>query len=556
MRLLNVRTEQVEEFTGDDRPQYAILSHRWGADEVSFQDMATMTKAQLAEKEGYQKIMFCCQQAQRDGLKYCWVDTCSIDKSSSAELSEAINSMFRYYEQAKICYAYLSDIPGKGFTQSEWFTRGWTLQELIAPCHVVFYDKDWKEITTKGESIDMLAKSTGIDSATLRNSRSLSSVNVGRRMSWAAHRKTTRVEDTAYCLMGLFDVNMPLLYGEGEKAFIRLQEEIIKESDDQSIFAWEAEDHPNVPTLGILAAHPSAFKDTGDINAYPGYGQPYMMTNRGVQIQIPLLRPRGVNKLHGILNCTRQSGSFLSQLAIPLRLTANGDSSLGRIPGWPLREISELEAQHSTVYTAYLAKLSVPAPFTAAGQIGVELYGQRSGYRLKSSIFAAKPLTSLTEYTRDGVQALPYNWLRDAYKKDRYAIPLPNDRYDYAAALRFGLIADPSSDFLVLLESEKIRQSWNMELPKISSDDLEIILERRVGRFRTAAMPTGVDSQLYQVRAEQSIRIQPGIAITAYIAAESGTSKQNFRLVVEVKVSPGFKARTERAQSEIFELPG
>ena len=433
------------------------------------------------------------------------------------------------------------------------------MQELIAPSHLVFYNKDWDEITTKVESVDLLAKSTGIDRAALRNSRSLSNINVGRRMSWAARRKTTRVEDIAYCLMGLFDVNMPLLYGEGQKAFIRLQEEIIKESDDQSIFAWEPEGrNPLIPALGILATHPSEFKDAGDIDAYPGHGQPYMMTNRGVQIQIPLLRPRGVNKLHGILNCTRQSGSFLSHLAIPLRLTANGDGSLGREPGWPLREISELEVQHSTIYTAYLAKLNVPAPSTAAGQITLELTGHDSGYRLKHSIFAAKPLTSLSEYDRESVRRLrppsPHR-AADGWK-DRYVIPLPNDRYDYAAAFRFGLAADPSSDFLVLLESEKIRQSWNMELQKLSSDDLEIVLERRLGRFRTTAVPTGVDSELYQVRAEQSVKPRPGITVTAYIAEDPSTEKSSFRLVVEVKVSPSLKERDQRAQRQIFELAG
>jgi hypothetical protein len=282
------------------------------------------------------------------------------------------------------------------------------------------------------------------------------------------------------------------------------------------------------------------------------------MTNRGVQIQIPLLRPRGVNKLHGILNCTRQSGSFQSHVAIPLRLTANGDGSLGREPSWPLRDISELEVQHSTIYTAYLAKLDVLAPSTAAGQITLELNGHDSGYRLKHSIFAAKPLTSLTEYNRDSVRRLrPPSPHRAAEGwKDRYDIPLPNDRYDYAAALQFGLAADPRSDFLVLLESEKIRQFWNMELPKLSSDDLEIILERRVGRFRTAAMPTGGDSALYQLMAERSVKPRPGITVTAYIAEDPSTEKSSFRLVVEVKVSPSLKWRDQRTQRQIFELPG
>jgi hypothetical protein len=177
-----------------------------------------------------------------------WIDSCCIDKTSSAELSEAINSMFRWYQNAQVCYAYLSDVPAiedldhyrkdSEFRRSKWFTRGWTLQELLAPEIVVFYNHDWVEIGTKALMSGVIRSITNIDRGFLMGESEIKPACVAQKMSWASRRKTTRLEDTAYCLMGLFDVNMPLLYGEGEKAFYRLQLEIIKNSSDESIFAW------------------------------------------------------------------------------------------------------------------------------------------------------------------------------------------------------------------------------------------------------------------------------------------------------------------------------
>jgi len=177
----------------------------------------------------------------------------SIDKSSSAELSEAINSMYNWYKKAHICYAYLPDVPTsfsvrdpvwggvfdikKVFRSSRWFSRGWTLQELIAPLIVEFYALDWTEIGTKSELHQELSEITGINIRVLAGADP-STCNVGERMSWAAFRNTTRVEDMAYCLLGIFQVNMPLVYGEGERSFIRLQEEIMKTSEDYTLFAW------------------------------------------------------------------------------------------------------------------------------------------------------------------------------------------------------------------------------------------------------------------------------------------------------------------------------
>jgi hypothetical protein len=162
--------------------------------------------------------------------------------------------MFRWYSRAEVCYAYLADVPYNGFNdslpKSRWFTRGWTLQELLAPSSVIFYSTEWARIGDSRDFISILRNVTRIDGDILLRTKRLGSISVAEKMSWAAKRETTRVEDMAYCLLGIFDINMPLLYGEGEKAFQRLQEEILRNSHDQSLFAWGlTEDSVSMPTL-------------------------------------------------------------------------------------------------------------------------------------------------------------------------------------------------------------------------------------------------------------------------------------------------------------------
>jgi hypothetical protein len=174
-------------------------------------------------------------------IDYAWIDTCCIDKTCSAELNEAINSMFKWYEQALMCYAFLSDLaPGaeleEALADCRWFTRGWCLQELLAPNEVIFFDRQWTAVGTRFKLKDLISKITRIDEHVLIDSQRMYELPIARRMSWAARRHTTRVEDQAYCLLGLFEVNMPMLYGEGDRAFLRLQEEVIKRSSDLSIF--------------------------------------------------------------------------------------------------------------------------------------------------------------------------------------------------------------------------------------------------------------------------------------------------------------------------------
>ncbi|KAI6019327.1 heterokaryon incompatibility protein-domain-containing protein, partial [Pisolithus microcarpus] len=238
----------------DKTTSYAILSHRWGV-EVGYKEMTGLMKMEerkrdeVRQRAGYQKIIKSCEQAKKDGYVWLWVDTCCIDKRSSAELSEAINSMYRWYQNAQVCYAYLSDVSESTFPTKkddnkfadsngwpEWFVRGWTLQELIAPKEVQFFNKDWVHIGNKQQLASKLVNTTGVPSRV--SGLAGKGLSVAEIMSWAANRETTRVEDRAYSLMGLFGVYMPMLYGEGKKAFQRLQLEIIRMSSDQSIFAW------------------------------------------------------------------------------------------------------------------------------------------------------------------------------------------------------------------------------------------------------------------------------------------------------------------------------
>ncbi|KAH8749484.1 heterokaryon incompatibility protein-domain-containing protein, partial [Diaporthe sp. PMI_573] len=294
MRLVNTRTLQVEEFLGPNIPPYGILSHTWDEAEASYEGMKN---GLVSDGTGYKKIKMACSLAVRDDFAYIWIDTCCIDKSSSAELSEAINSMFQWYKGSTICYVYLSDLGGSAdlsvaLKECRWFTRGWTLQELIAPYEVQFFDQAWKPRGRKRDLLSEISLATGISSHILSHSASLQSLPAATKMSWAASRQTTRPEDAAYCLLGIFDINMPLLYGEGSRAFTRLQEEIIRRTCDLSIFAWKtiacqitASTHS-----GILAESPRDFTHCGSItrNKQPRFHGDFSVTNKGVRLEVRL----------------------------------------------------------------------------------------------------------------------------------------------------------------------------------------------------------------------------------------------------------------------------
>jgi hypothetical protein len=285
MRLLQINPNGelgFAEHFGEDIPRYAILSHTWAtdSDEVVFKDIV---KGGGKNKMGYRKLTFCAKQAASDGLQLFWVDTCCIDKSSSTELQEAINSMYQWYQKADKCYVYLSDVstggsagsdgstqqgwkqafrgsrwftrrwtlqelfaptsdvstgestgcdgstqPGwkQAFQDSRWFTRGWTLQELLAPTSVEFFSSEGDCLGSKTSLLREIHAATGISPEALQGSP-LHHFSIETRLSWAERRKTKREEDKAYALLGIFEVYMPLIYGEGESnAFRRLRDEI------------------------------------------------------------------------------------------------------------------------------------------------------------------------------------------------------------------------------------------------------------------------------------------------------------------------------------------
>ena len=295
-----------------------------------------------------------------------------IDKSSSAELSESINSMYNWYRRAGVCYVYLADVPGDAtggqenpaFPQSRWFTRGWTLQELIAPANVLFFAKDWSLLGTKIELRPILMKITGIHEEALKTS-DMEKFSIAQRMSWASKRVTTRPEDISYCLMGIFNVNMPLLYGEGgEKAFVRLQEELLKSSDDQSLFAWGTVD-PKLSyeesTGGLLAKSPASFTRFGNVvpiqRSLPNT-RPSSTTNKGVQLSIPLIyinsrhHSFGFSGLYTALLECQFEGDMRGQVGILLmRVYPNGEQFLRSLSDpklIPLRRLTD--ANETTIY--------------------------------------------------------------------------------------------------------------------------------------------------------------------------------------------------------------
>ncbi|KAI1794616.1 heterokaryon incompatibility protein-domain-containing protein [Ganoderma leucocontextum] len=301
MRLIDTRTGL---FHWVDRPTevpYAILSHVWDGDrELSFHALSRAHAEAFRSPDTLEsnpnmifdripgKVRDFCVFAREQGYAFVWVDTCCIDKSSSAELSEAINSMYAWYQQASVCYAYLYDVTARGaphssfqahqqLSDSQWHKRGWTLQELIAPRTVVFLSRDWRVVGTKDSLAYIIKTITGIDTEILSHQTPLSSVSVARRMSWASRRVTRRIEDRAYSLMGIFGIHMPTIYGEGRYAFVRLQEEILKQLPDQTLFVWgprvffpdwskaslstaPALPQPDAP---LLAFEPDAFKPEG-----------------------------------------------------------------------------------------------------------------------------------------------------------------------------------------------------------------------------------------------------------------------------------------------------
>jgi hypothetical protein len=299
---------------------YAMFSHRWGMVEPLYKDVDGSDVFSLAESPGTTKLQHFCRHARERGFRWAWSDTCCIDKNSTSELQKSIISMFNWYRNSALTIIYLGDVSDnsiEALRRSIWFLRGWTLQELIAPRQLLFFQSDWTLLTTSVDlPIDnykasptfrkLITEITGIDDAALTHfDPSSRNPTIRQRMSWAAHRKTTEIEDAAYCLMGIFDVHFPVMYGEGESAFYRLQIEIMATSDDPSLFDWTGK--PG--TLNsLLAASPACFDPF-----VPPFVDPVPVTMRLAKTlhKVPFVQQvqRGIDKLSvGLFNMQERVG--------------------------------------------------------------------------------------------------------------------------------------------------------------------------------------------------------------------------------------------------------
>ncbi|KAI1208061.1 HET-domain-containing protein [Annulohypoxylon truncatum] len=299
----NITLEFLNEAQVLNHP-YAILSHVWGHEEVLWHEVRDDRTA-IQSKAGWEKIIRFCATAAKYGFAYAWVDTCCIDKRSSADLTEAINSMYKYYHDAAVCFIYLEDVhkcidkgsnapPGattatrdqllSAVRTTKWISRGWTLQELLAPSRRCFFAADWSEIEEGGDLLDVLAETAEISRQLIEDRSLLRSFCIAERMRWASKRNVTRGEDVAYSLMGLFDVHMPVMYGEGaEVAFRRLQREIMQSSFDMTIFAWRAD----YESSGFLARSPADFADVPRLELWAPWNlAPFSSTNVGLSIRL------------------------------------------------------------------------------------------------------------------------------------------------------------------------------------------------------------------------------------------------------------------------------
>lgn len=334
-----------------------------------------MLEGNKKDSAGYTKIINFCNVAQQGNLAWGWVDTCCIDKTSSAELTEAINAMYRWYKQPACCYAFLSDVVETDeagsmcwpkFEHSKWFTRGWTLQELMAPTKLVFYDKYWDWIGNRSDVLERITTATAIPATAFEFPERYC---VAQKMSWASRRETSRVEDLAYCLMGLFGVQMPLLYGEGPAAFQRLQLEIMKVSSDETLLVWGSPGpEPDLRLYGpLLAPVPASFAQCGDVRKHHFFWRkPYLMTPRGLKVSTSLyIDTQGQyreasNDIYLVpLNCRLRSETQYPppgpKLALELRSLAyvNGLPAQAMRIGW--REMPEETEETESANSIYIS---------------------------------------------------------------------------------------------------------------------------------------------------------------------------------------------------------
>lgn len=337
MHLIQTRSLEIEAFPFQPPSHYAILSHTWSDPEFTYRDYQRYLRPPrlagdipIAKRNALQKVESACRQAREDGFDLLWVDSYCIDKSNHSELSEAINSMYQWYERADVCYAYLQDMREdddleSGLSKSRWVMRGWTLQELIAPPKVRFYDATWNYRGNKHDDAAVVSQATGVPQALLLGLREPKHYPVACRLSWAAHRYTTKPEDQAYCLLGLLDVNMSLIYGEGGKAFRRLQAKIIRRFNDTTLFAWEPDSlsSGSADFMSVLAPSPYGFRNCGDLEPFRNISDEMAVTSKGLYIKgdTPLWRveSRGGGESCYVMAMGTRGGNYTTRGGIYLR---------------------------------------------------------------------------------------------------------------------------------------------------------------------------------------------------------------------------------------------
>ncbi|KAI1469651.1 uncharacterized protein F4812DRAFT_419831 [Daldinia caldariorum] len=327
MWLLNTETLTLKYFNEAQLKglSFAILSHTWGSDEILFHEVQG-DRAALQDRAGWKKLTSFCKTALAYGFGHGWMDTCCIDKRNSADVTEAINSAYMYYYDSGACFIHLEDVhkyadeatgsSGRAevtrdqllarVRTTRWIRRGWTLQEFIAPKRRYFFASDWSDIEDGDNLLDALAESTRISIDLLKDRDLLDGFCTAERMKWASRRETTRAEDVAYCLMGMFKVNMPVLYGEGaQNAFRRLQREIMQFSFDMTIFVW----YGDYESSGLLAQSPSDFADTPLSSLWPPWdASAYSLTNAGLSISLNIINQQEIGE-YGC--CAKSDGNIL-----------------------------------------------------------------------------------------------------------------------------------------------------------------------------------------------------------------------------------------------------
>jgi hypothetical protein len=486
MWLLDSKSLELKLYYDNNIPPYAILSHAWEENEVSFQQI-NGPRDQIQFHAGFIKIQRCCAQAATYGFEHVWIDTCCIDKTNSVELSEAINSMFNWYRNATECYVYLADVTSlKDFGASRWFTRGWTLQELIAPDSAIFFNKDWIEMGTKTSLVREIAIITKIPIEVLLHQDG-PKFSVAQIMSWAANRQTTRVEDQGYCLLGLFGVNMPMIYGEGQKAFLRLQHEIIKASTDQSLFAWtvDGKTYPGPQNQGgAFARSPAYFARCARVvQSTDGGHSEFTLTNKGLRIEVILAAAKSKENLWiAYLDCAELENSRY-RLGILLKKVDDDvyyRTSLRGILTQP-KTRSESIADRATIYITDASALSLisrwmPNPAEPLRKGTVTFFiprsqGKEHGYSNTMTEYYPSGFLEISEHRLGPDLGKTYTVNKNNYSRS------VSPWLRWGCALNFQHKSNLASQFIVIFGVIEGSRVWsNLELASDSHPNLDDIL--------------------------------------------------------------------------------